>query len=45
MDPEQVVPRIEEPGHVVRTTLNDQVEAQLNAAFAAAAAERSRKPA
>jgi uncharacterized membrane protein len=45
MDPEQVVPRIEEPGHVVRTTLNDQVEAQLDAAFAAAAAERSRKPA
>jgi uncharacterized membrane protein len=45
MDPEQVLPRIEEPGHVIRTTLNDQVEAQLDAAFAAAAAGRSSKPA
>ena len=45
IDPEQVLPRIEEPGHVIRTTLNDQVEAQLDAAFAAAASGRSGKPA
>ena len=35
MDLEQVVARIEERGHVVQTSLNDKVEAQLDAALAA----------
>jgi uncharacterized membrane protein len=36
MDLEKVLPRIEEPGHVVRTSLSNDAEAQLEAALQAA---------
>jgi uncharacterized membrane protein len=45
MDPEKVLPHVHEPGHVIRTSLSDRVEAQLEAALAAARAEQSRGPA
>lgn len=32
-DPEKVLPRIQEHGHVIQTSLNAEVEAQLNAAL------------
>ena len=41
MDPEQVLPHIQEHGHVIQTSLNAAVEAQLAAALAAAGVERS----
>ena len=36
LDVDQALARIEVPGHVIRTSLNEQVEAQLDAALAAA---------
>jgi uncharacterized membrane protein len=41
MEPERVLPQIKEPGHRIQTSLNDEVEAQLDAALAAARTERS----
>lgn len=41
MDPAKVLPHIQEHGHVIQTSLNPAVEAQLDAALAAAGAERS----
>lgn len=41
MDPERVLPHIQEHGHLIQTTLSDEVEAQLNAALAAAGAQQS----
>jgi uncharacterized membrane protein len=45
MDPAQVLPHVEEHGHVIQTSLNPAVEAQLDAALAAAGTERSTGPA
>jgi uncharacterized membrane protein len=36
LDPDKVLPNIREPGHVIQTTLGDELEAQLDAALAAA---------
>ena len=36
LTPEQVLPHLHQPGHVVHTSLSDEVEAQLDAALAAA---------
>jgi uncharacterized membrane protein len=36
MAPEKVLPHIQEHGHVIQTSLSDRVEAQLDAALAAA---------
>lgn len=36
MDPDKVVPHIHEPGKVIQTSLSSEVEAQLDAALAAA---------
>jgi uncharacterized membrane protein len=36
---ERVLPRIEQPGHVVRTSLSEGVEAQLEAALQAAGSQ------
>ena len=36
LDPEKVLPHLHQPGHVVHTSLSDEVEAQLDAALAAA---------
>jgi uncharacterized membrane protein len=41
MDPTRVLPHIQEHGHVIQTSLNPAVEAQLDAAVAAAGPERS----
>ena len=44
MDLDEVISRIEEPGHVVQTSLNEEVEAQLDAAYAAAGGSGSTAP-
>ena len=41
MDPQKVLPHIQEQGHVIQTSLNAAVEAQLDAALAGAGAQRS----
>jgi uncharacterized membrane protein len=40
LDPEKVLPRIKEHGHLIQTSLGAEVEAQLDAALAAADSER-----
>jgi uncharacterized membrane protein len=45
MDTEEVIPRIEEPGHVIQTSLSKEVEAQLDAALGSAKGEKSSGPA
>jgi uncharacterized membrane protein len=45
MKPEKVLPHIQEHGHVIRTSLTDEVEAQLDAALAAAGVRHSADPA
>jgi len=45
MDADAVVARIEEAGHVIQTSLSDEVEAQLDAALAAAGGEDPASPA
>ena len=44
MDPDEVIPRMEEAGHVIHTSLSNEVEAQLDAALAAARGEESSGP-
>jgi uncharacterized membrane protein len=41
MDPQKVLPHVQEQGRVIQTSLNPAVEAQLDAALAAAAGKRS----
>ncbi len=41
MDPQKILPSIQEHGHVIQTSLNAAVEAQLDAALAGAGTERS----
>ena len=45
MDAEEVIARIEEPGHVIQTSLSHEVEAQLDAALVAAREEEASGPA
>lgn len=45
MDLEKILPQIHEPGHVIRTSLSDEVEAQLDAALTAPPAAGSEGPA
>ncbi len=44
MDAEKILPQMEEPGHVIQTSLSNELEAQLDAALAAAGGEKSSGP-